>query len=60
MGRRPKATEDPGIELFGRPGTRRKPTRDCTGCRGDGWQLGPDREPIEPAQRCTCTDPAHL
>ncbi len=57
MGRRPKIQPDPGIELFGRPGARVAPTADCDGCGGDGWLLGPDRSPVEPAQRCPCTDP---
>ncbi|WP_280466553.1 hypothetical protein [Nocardia cyriacigeorgica] len=57
MGRRRKVIPDPGIELFGRPGARRDPAAGCEYCGGDGWELGPDRAPVEPARRCRCTDP---
>ncbi|WP_162958806.1 helix-turn-helix domain-containing protein [Nocardia yunnanensis] len=57
MGRRPKPATDPAPALFDAPGTRRKPTPNCPSCAGDGWVLGPDRNPIEPVVRCACTKP---
>lgn len=36
---------------------RRKPLPQCPSCAGDGWVLGPDHEPLEPAVRCACTAP---
>lgn len=51
---------DPAPALFDRPGTRRDATRGCAHCGGDGWELGPDRAPLEPARRCRCTEPAHV
>lgn len=31
--------------------------RRCRRCDPSGWQLGPDRTPIEPARRCTHNSP---
>nr|WP_156770660.1 hypothetical protein [Mycobacterium gordonae] len=33
--------------------------RRCRRCDPCGWQLGPDRIPIEPAVRCAHSDPPH-
>ncbi|OBA44462.1 hypothetical protein A5789_09225 [Nocardia sp. 852002-51101_SCH5132738] len=57
MGRRPKKPADPGEPLFDSPTARRNPTPNCPQCGGDGWKLGPDGAPVEPAIRCPCTDP---
>lgn len=56
MGRRPKTRYDhhAAPTLFGRI----DPAPDCRECGGDGWTLGADGAPLEPARRCSCTSVA--
>ncbi|WP_067574451.1 hypothetical protein [Nocardia acidivorans] len=57
LGRRPKKVPDQSGALFAEPNVRRAPVPECPSCAGDGWVLGADRAPIEPAVRCECTTP---
>jgi hypothetical protein len=40
------------------PEPPRGPAPDCRECGGDGWTLGPDGDPVEPARRCHCISAA--
>lgn len=53
MGRRTKTRYDQSAAptLFGRCA----PDPRCPACGGDGWTLGADGAPVEPAVRCACT-----
>ncbi|MFD3431220.1 hypothetical protein, partial [Nocardia fluminea] len=56
-----ETTFAPSPEVIAAPtvlATPRGPRSDCNTCQGDGWVLGADGDPVEPARRCACpSDP---